>query len=41
MMGSRQNILLGLSYALDIPLPAEADGGSNAHRIFMSLGYRF
>ncbi|WP_224365374.1 hypothetical protein [Hyalangium versicolor] len=41
MMGDRENILLGLSYALDIPLPAEADGGSNTHRVFMSLGYRF
>jgi hypothetical protein len=41
LMGSRENILLGLAYALDIPLPAEADGGSNTHRIFMSLGYRF
>ena len=41
VMGDQENILMGLSYALDIPLPAEADGGSNAHRVFMSVGYRF
>ncbi|WP_224244241.1 hypothetical protein [Hyalangium gracile] len=41
LLGDRENIILGLTYALDIPLPAEADGGSNTHRVFMSVGYRF
>ncbi len=41
IVGDRDNIILGLAYALDIPLPARADGGSNTHRVFMSLGYRF
>lgn len=41
LVGNRDDIILGLAYALDIPLPAEADGGSNTHRVFMSLGYRF
>lgn len=41
LLGRREEILLGLAYALDIPQPARADGGSNTHRLFMSLGYRF
>jgi hypothetical protein len=41
MVGRRDDIILGLAYALDIPLPAHADGSDNTHRIFMSLGYRF
>jgi len=28
LLGSRDEILLGLAYALDIPLPARADGGA-------------
>jgi hypothetical protein len=41
VLGDQDYILMGLAYALDIPLPAEVDGGSNAHRVFMSVGYRF
>lgn len=41
LVGNRDDIILGLAYALDIPLPARADGRSNTHRVFMSLGYRF
>jgi hypothetical protein len=36
-----ENLLLGLSYSPDIPLPAEDDGGDICHRVFMSIGYRF
>jgi hypothetical protein len=41
LVGNRDDIILGLAYALDIPLPARADGGSNTHRVFMNVGYRF
>lgn len=41
LMGHRENIILGLTYALDIPQPVEIDGGGITHRLFMSLGYRF
>lgn len=40
-LGYRENVLLGLAYALDIPLPAMLDGTSNTHRVFMTVGYRF
>jgi hypothetical protein len=41
LLGSRDNIIMGLSYAPDIPLPVEIDGGGITHRLFLSLGYRF
>lgn len=41
ILGYRENILLGLAYALDIPLPARLDGATNTHRVFMTVGYRF
>ena len=41
VLGDSENILLGLGYALDIPLPARLDGVGNTHRVFMTLGYRF
>lgn len=41
LVGNREDIILGLAYALDIPLPAWSDGRNNTHRVFMSLGYRF
>ena len=41
LIGNRDDIILGLAYALDIPLPAWSDGRNNTHRVFMSLGYRF
>jgi len=41
LIGHREDIILGLAYALDIPLPAWSDGRHNSHRVFMSLGYRF
>ncbi len=41
MLGNRDNIILGLAYAPDIPLPVEITGDSVTHRLFMSLGYRF
>ena len=41
LVGNREDIILGLAYALDIPLPAWADGRNNTHRVFMNLGYRF
>lgn len=41
LVGNREDIILGLSYSPDIPLPAEADGSGITHRTFMSLGYRF
>jgi hypothetical protein len=41
VLGYRENILLGLGYALDIPLPARLDGAGNTHRVFMTVGYRF
>jgi hypothetical protein len=33
-----RHLILGISYAPDIPL---GDGGGVAHRIFMTIGYRF
>jgi hypothetical protein len=41
LVGDREDIVLGLAYALDIPLPAWSDGRTNTHRVFVSLGYRF
>src|SRR6266849_4177515 len=33
-----RHVILGIGYAPDIPL---GDGGGVAHRIFMTIGYRF
>lgn len=41
LLGDHDNIILGLAYAPDIPLPVEIEGDSVTHRLFMSLGYRF
>lgn len=41
LVGDRDNILLGLAYAMDIPQPLDSDGGNLAHRVFLSFGYRF
>jgi hypothetical protein len=41
LLGEQDDIILGLSYVPDVPLPAEIDGGGITHRLFMSLGYRF
>ncbi|MDY7228578.1 hypothetical protein [Hyalangium rubrum] len=42
LIGDRDDIILGLAYAPDIPLPVEINGSNNVtHRLFMSLGYRF
>ncbi len=42
LLGNREEIILGLAYAPDIPLPVEVNGDSFVtHRLFMTLGYRF
>jgi hypothetical protein len=46
MLDNHNNIILGLAYAPDIPLPVEVRGdeivgNGITHRLFMSLGYRF
>lgn len=42
LLGDRDDLILGLAYAPDFPLPVEINGDSNiTHRLFMSIGYRF